>query len=472
MAPPVDRQLSHKVLLTREGNKTIVKRTYNDVTIISPENSQATTLVVNAHGGYHPNVKNPYNMIYLNERFIPKRTPPPSSSITVPDDITVGFMGPHKHKIYSTGSPKQEFNNAIKVGPFATVNNKAGAQIHTNSDSKSMAKAISKNPDKAATGSSNQNEKGTLVRDYIYTKYEPKGYNIKESGESYNRQLAEFVMDSHHESKLKNMPGDAVDILVINGEKQVTLESILKTVKENPDYKNYNRVVFVACRAPSTGGTGKYVYFGALDNDIGRGATKATGLVQNVNLIYKRDYNSGGFKLEEIIPVNEGQPTEAGSNGGVGENYLSKNKDVANNTDIDSDTIIDDMMGVDVNISNIVKKPKGRSGDALQPVADYIQGDGFSNVRYRRVDISVSDSNGSTIKMRSFVVVGVKNGKDYVFDLAAGQYYNTVSNELECPLILPHNEWISVYKNAKGINKTIKVTYVDYNTATEAIIDE
>lgn len=478
--PSFERPKSKKILQTGYGGRrTVVKSTYNDVTLISPENSQARTLVVNAHGGYDPNVKNPFNMIYFDDYFIPRRAPKPSPAITVPDNLTVEFMGPHRHVIYSKGKEKgaptnfnpvkEELNNAVQVGPFATVNNQNGTHIHNNSNPRSMHNALSQGHGKAATGISDakQNENNTLVRDYTYTQFLPKEptahkpspAELNRRAESYNRQTADFVMESHYQASQGRGVNSAADVLVINEGKEVTLKSLLDTVNTNPDFKEYDRVIIVACRAPSTGDHKKYRYSGTeKTRSNAKGPEPAITTSNNghilMHLVYQRNATNGKLELEEVRELDN-EPTQIERD---------------DNTNFNPDDMIDDMIKTDRTISDIVDNPRERSEETLRPVANYIQAHGFSNVRYRRVDIQVHDaSNNSTIFTDTLVVVGKKNGKDYVFDLAAGQHYHYGYSTLDEPLILPHNEWDKAYGDSAEENRIINISYTDYKTAEEAI---
>ncbi|WP_404882685.1 hypothetical protein [Kosakonia cowanii] len=58
-----------------------------------------------------------------------------------------------------------------------------------------------------------------------------------------------------------------------------------------------------------------------------------------------------------------------------------------------------------------------------------------------------------------FVLIGTKKGRDYAFDITAGQF-NGLYPELSGPIIMPEEMWAQKYANITSERKLIK--YADY----------
>ncbi|WP_342324718.1 hypothetical protein AAEY27_08860 [Kosakonia sp. BYX6] len=132
--------------------------------------------------------------------------------------------------------------------------------------------------------------------------------------------------------------------------------------------------------------------------------------------------------------------------------------------DIPAKEYLDELYKLDSTHQAIVK-PKERCQISMAPVAEFMRKKGFEDIRYRGIAIFLHA--GDRFPGNHFVVVGRKNGKDYVFDLTAGQFASKY-DELNGPIILPEELWAQKYAN---ITSNTLIKYGDYNTAAKADLD-
>lgn len=114
-----------------------------------------------------------------------------------------------------------------------------------------------------------------------------------------------------------------------------------------------------------------------------------------------------------------------------------------------------------------IKKTGGLSGAILSPsekcelvlpaMANFLKKKDFENIRFRGMAFYVNGMDkGAT---NHYLVIGTKNGRDYAFDITAGQFHGQYE-ELSGPIIMPEEKWAQKYANITSERKLIK--YADY----------
>jgi hypothetical protein len=114
-----------------------------------------------------------------------------------------------------------------------------------------------------------------------------------------------------------------------------------------------------------------------------------------------------------------------------------------------------------------IKKTGGLSGAILSPsekcelvittMATFMKKKDFTNIRCRGMAFFVNGMDTSATN--HFVLIGTKKGRDYAFDITAGQF-NGLYPELSGPIIMPEEMWAQKYANITSERKLIK--YADY----------
>ncbi|MGP2927120.1 putative adhesin [Serratia bockelmannii] len=113
-------------------------------------------------------------------------------------------------------------------------------------------------------------------------------------------------------------------------------------------------------------------------------------------------------------------------------------------------------------IRKAILNPAGSCEAILSDVENLMKKNEFTNIKHRGMHIW---NNGmEEVPTNHFVVVGTKNGKEYVFDLTAHQFKDTMP-DLSGPLILSHEDWTAKYQGAT-IRK--RITYTDYTNQADA----
>ncbi|MGW2232238.1 hypothetical protein ACWCRG_43200, partial [Streptomyces formicae] len=109
--------------------------------------------------------------------------------------------------------------------------------------------------------------------------------------------------------------------------------------------------------------------------------------------------------------------------------------------------------------------PDGKCEKLMEPVADYMDAEGFTGIKYRGMAIWQS-ATVAIDKMpdNHYVVLGMKNGRTYVFDLSAGQFQKRGMRGLDGPIITTEEQWAQTYRESTG--KLIK--YKDFKSPTQA----
>lgn len=98
-------------------------------------------------------------------------------------------------------------------------------------------------------------------------------------------------------------------------------------------------------------------------------------------------------------------------------------------------------------ISKLLPDPSENCEKLMEPVAAFAKRKGFTDIRYVGMDMW-SNGGRMTLNDNHFVVIGSKGGKDWVFDLSAGQFANKGMQGLEGPLILPVENWLAKYQQS------------------------
>lgn len=90
-------------------------------------------------------------------------------------------------------------------------------------------------------------------------------------------------------------------------------------------------------------------------------------------------------------------------------------------------------------------------------MATFMKKKDFTNIRCRGMAFFVNGMDTSATN--HFVLIGTKKGRDYAFDITAGQF-NGLYPELSGPIIMPEEMWAQKYANITSERKLIK--YADY----------
>lgn len=116
-------------------------------------------------------------------------------------------------------------------------------------------------------------------------------------------------------------------------------------------------------------------------------------------------------------------------------------------------------------LANKIFNPTGSCETILTDVANFMKDKGFENIRYRGMFFRTSKTSSVD---NHFVVLGSKNGQDFVFDLTAGQFANKGMPSLDGPLILPEAAWAQRYQTASSRRLIIYKDFTEEGIATRA----
>ncbi|WP_342322381.1 hypothetical protein AAEY27_19145 [Kosakonia sp. BYX6] len=154
-------------------------------------------------------------------------------------------------------------------------------------------------------------------------------------------------------------------------------------------------------------------------------------------------------------PSREGLPSEK-----VTENLIST-------PDVDAQAHLNEIKKIS-ELNSAISSPKEKCESVIAPVAKYMNENGFTDIRCRAMAIFVNgmDTNAGN----HFLLIGTKEGKDYAFDITAGQFHGQFE-ELSGPIIMPEEMWAQKYANVTSERKLI--IYADYDLAktSDAKID-
>ncbi|MGP3591159.1 hypothetical protein [Vagococcus sp. WN89Y] len=109
-----------------------------------------------------------------------------------------------------------------------------------------------------------------------------------------------------------------------------------------------------------------------------------------------------------------------------------------------------------------IENPLRLSDIIATPVADFMAKKGFSDIRYRAMALFISSDDGTPVT--HFAVVGKLHGKEYVFDLAAGEFAERYRS-LAGPVILPEQQWAQKYSL---LSDNLLIKYADFTSLDAA----
>lgn len=109
----------------------------------------------------------------------------------------------------------------------------------------------------------------------------------------------------------------------------------------------------------------------------------------------------------------------------------------------------------DGKISKLLPNPSENCEKLMEPVAAFAQRKSFTDIRYMGMDMW-SNGGRMTLNDNHFVLIGRKDGREWVFDLSAGQFANKGMQGLDGPMILPMENWMAAYRQSTT-TKLIKV---------------
>ncbi|MFF4410195.1 alpha/beta hydrolase [Streptomyces sp. NPDC001404] len=117
----------------------------------------------------------------------------------------------------------------------------------------------------------------------------------------------------------------------------------------------------------------------------------------------------------------------------------------------DADRVLSDKLvksaGKNRGISSLMANPSENCEKLMEPVSRFAKKKGFTDIRYAGMDIWANGGR-KTLNDNHFVVIGRKGGREWVFDLSAGQFANKGMQGLDGPLILPMENWLSTYRQS------------------------
>lgn len=266
----------------------------------------------------------------------------------------------------------------------------------------------------------------TVIRDFVAS----KGFKME--------HISQIALESCYSGTLK--PVSQAQALANNLQKKVIGYSDVFT---NSRVGSTDEAVFTphtnpAARAMSRAGN-TAVYYGS----------------ETVLSVRKRIKNT----RESAIPQSEFKPSNSD---GVGLPKPSVKMEYNLATDIPADDYLHELKNTPF-IRSKISNPKGQCASLMVPVSQFMKAKEFDNIRFRGMYLW---SNAMDLTpMNHFVVVGNKNGIDYVFDVSAHHFQNRGMETLNAPLILSHDDWVKKYESAT----TRKLIYYsDFRSSGEA----
>jgi len=144
------------------------------------------------------------------------------------------------------------------------------------------------------------------------------------------------------------------------------------------------------------------------------------------------------------MPAREGLPSEK-----IKDNLISTK-------DVNAEAMLNEIKK-NKELSSAISSPKEKCESVILPVAKYMEEKGFTDIRCRAMAFYV---NGMDDRPGNhFLLIGTKEGRDYAFDITAGQFYGQFE-ELSGPIIMPEELWAQKYANVTSERKLI--IYSDY----------
>ncbi|AZI89083.1 hypothetical protein EH164_19405 [Kosakonia sp. CCTCC M2018092] len=108
-------------------------------------------------------------------------------------------------------------------------------------------------------------------------------------------------------------------------------------------------------------------------------------------------------------------------------------------------------------LNSAILSPNEKCESVIFPVGKYMEAKGFTDIRCRAMAFYV---NGMDDRPGNhFLLIGTKKGRDYAFDITAGQFHGQFE-ELSGPIIMPEELWAQKYGNVTAERKLI--IYSDY----------
>jgi len=186
-------------------------------------------------------------------------------------------------------------------------------------------------------------------------------------------------------------------------------------------------------------------------NNLGRFSYGEPVILEDGNWVINKNYGGlrGGEIKYPLVTMGEQPMREGLKEEKVFENIIST-------PDVNAEAYLEE-----------IKKTGGLSGAILSPsekcelvittMATFMKKKEFTNIRCRGMAFFVNGMDTSATN--HFVLIGTKKGRDYAFDITAGQF-NGLYPELSGPIIMPEEMWAQKYANITSERKLIK--YADY----------
>ncbi len=117
-------------------------------------------------------------------------------------------------------------------------------------------------------------------------------------------------------------------------------------------------------------------------------------------------------------------------------------------------------------LEGFINTPKENCANAIEPVIKILQDNGFEDIKVRGIYIWLHEKD--SMPSNHFVVIGTKNGQEYVVDATAAQFKGGKTPQLNGPLYMTESDWAKMYQDAF---KDKLVKYKDYKKSADAKIE-
>ena len=174
-------------------------------------------------------------------------------------------------------------------------------------------------------------------------------------------------------------------------------------------------------------------------------------IFEDGNWVINKNYGGlrGGAIKYPQVTMGEQPMREGLKEGKVTENLIST-------PDVNAEAYLEEIKKTG-GLSGAIAYPSEKCELVITAMANFMKKKEFENIRCRGMAFFV---NGMDISATNhFVLIGRKNGRDYAFDITAGQFYGQYP-ELSGPIIMPEEIWAQKYANITSERKLIK--YADY----------
>ncbi|MDF7761414.1 hypothetical protein PU683_17980 [Kosakonia cowanii] len=186
-------------------------------------------------------------------------------------------------------------------------------------------------------------------------------------------------------------------------------------------------------------------------NNSGRLSYGEPVIFEDGNWVINKNYGGlrGGAIKYPTVTMGEQPMREGLEKGKVTENLIST-------PHVDAVAYLEEIKNTG-GLSDAILSPSEKCELVLPAMANFLKKKGFDDIRLRGMAFFVNGMDMGA--MNHYLVIGTKEGRDYAFDITAGQFYEQYE-ELSGPIIMPEEKWAQKYANITSERKLIK--YADY----------